>query len=89
MVFHLRFHLSHFELLNIAQQQNLVVACDEHAVDDGYGHPAGMAIYRMLGVIAFPLAYAFLFASHAPGSPVQRGLIFGSVLWRMMEVIIS
>lgn len=46
----------------------------------------GMATHLMLGVIVFPLVYAVLFVSQAPSNPVPRGLIFGVVLWLMMEV---
>lgn len=48
----------------------------------------GLAAHMMLGVIVFPLVYAFILASRLPGSPVLRGLIFGSVLWLMMEAAV-
>jgi hypothetical protein len=48
----------------------------------------GLAAHMMLGVIVFPLVYAFVLVGRVPGSPVLRGLIFGSVLWLMMEAAV-
>jgi uncharacterized membrane protein YagU involved in acid resistance len=49
---------------------------------------AGLTVHMMLGVIAFPLVYAFVFANRLPGSPAVRGVIFGVVLWLMMESVV-
>ena len=48
----------------------------------------GLAAHTMLGVVAFPLVYGFAFVGRVPGSPVLRGLIFGSAPWRMMEAAV-
>ena len=42
----------------------------------------------MLGVIVFPLVYAFVFASCSPGSTTVHGVVFGVVLWLMMEAAV-
>ena len=49
---------------------------------------AGLTAHMMLGVIVFPLVYAFVFANRLPGSPAVRGVIFGVVLWLMMEAVV-
>ena len=49
---------------------------------------AGLAAHMMLGVIVFPLVYAIVSVNRVPTSPVLRGLIFGSVLWLMMEAAV-
>ncbi len=49
---------------------------------------AGLAAHFMLGIIVFPLAFAFVFADRVPGSSAIRGLIFGAVLWLMMEAAV-
>jgi uncharacterized membrane protein YagU involved in acid resistance len=49
---------------------------------------AGLTAHMMLGVIVFPLVYAFVFANRLPGSPAVRGVIFGLVLWLMMEAVV-
>ena len=48
----------------------------------------GLTAHMMLGVIVFPLVYAFVFANRLPGSPAVRGVIFGVVLWLIMEAVV-
>ena len=48
----------------------------------------GLTVHMMLGVIVFPVVYAFVFPSRVPGSPAVRGVVFGSILWLMMEAAV-
>jgi hypothetical protein len=47
----------------------------------------GLVMHMMLGVVAFPVAFA-VFAEQVPVSPALRGLIFGTLLWLMMEAAV-
>ena len=46
----------------------------------------GMILHFMNGVIVFPLIYAFVVYPLASGSPPVRGIIWGVVLWLLLEV---
>jgi uncharacterized membrane protein YagU involved in acid resistance len=54
----------------------------------GGSYMLGMAMHLMLGIIVFPLAYAFVAFDRLPGSPLVRGVLFGLVLWVMAAVIV-
>ena len=48
----------------------------------------GMVVHLMMGILIFPLVYGILLRRYLPGSALVRGLIWGSILWMMMEVAI-
>jgi len=48
----------------------------------------GMVIHLMMGILIFPLVYGIVLRRYLPGSALVRGLIWGSILWMMMEVAI-
>jgi uncharacterized membrane protein YagU involved in acid resistance len=53
----------------------------------GTGHSIGMAAHFMLGTIVFPLIYVFLLFRWLPGSPLVKGLLWGTALWAMLEIV--
>ena len=48
----------------------------------------GMVVHLMMGILIFPLVYGILLRRYLPGSALVRGLIWGSILWMMMEVAV-
>ena len=48
----------------------------------------GMAAHLMNGVVIFPLVYAFIAFRYLPGTPVLRGLLWGTVLWLAAETMV-
>jgi len=48
----------------------------------------GMTAHIMLGVLVFPLIYVTLLRRILPGSPIIKGLLFGSLLWLIAETLI-
>ena len=48
----------------------------------------GMAAHWMLGVIVFPLFYAFVIYRLLPGSPIVRGAIWGMLLWLIAQTVV-
>ena len=48
----------------------------------------GMVIHLMMGILIYPLVYGILLRRYLPGSALVRGLIWGSILWMMMEVAV-
>ncbi|HZL49720.1 MAG TPA: DUF6789 family protein [Terracidiphilus sp.] len=48
----------------------------------------GMVVHLMMGILIFPLVYGILLRRYLPGSALVRGLIWGSILWMMMEVVV-
>lgn len=48
----------------------------------------GMAVHLFLGIIAFPIAFAQLLSSRRFGNPLVRGLVFGGILWLMLEIFV-
>jgi hypothetical protein len=48
----------------------------------------GMVIHLMMGILIFPLVYGIVLRRYLPGSALVRGLIWGSILWMMMEVAV-
>lgn len=47
----------------------------------------GMVIHFMMGTILFPLVYAFVAYGLLPGKPWARGLVWGVLLWAVMQVM--
>ena len=48
----------------------------------------GMAAHLMNGIVIFPLAYALLVFRFLPGPPALRGMMFGTILWLLAEVMV-
>jgi len=48
----------------------------------------GMATHIVLGVLVFPLVYAWLFFRFLPGAPLVKGLLFGTVLWLIAATMV-
>ena len=48
----------------------------------------GMVAHIMLGMLVFPMTYAFLFFRFLPGAPVIKGLLFGTILWLMAATVV-
>ena len=45
----------------------------------------GLAVHLMLGAIVFPIVFAKQVANRLPGNALMKGMIFGTILWLMME----
>jgi len=48
----------------------------------------GLAVHIMLGILIFPLVYAVLLFRFLPGTPLVKGLLFGSILWVIAETVV-
>ena len=48
----------------------------------------GMVVYLMMGTFIFSLVYGILLRRYLPGSVLVRGLIWGFILWIVMEVAV-
>ena len=48
----------------------------------------GMLAHLMMGILVFPLVYRLLLRCYPPDSVIVRGLIWGFILWMMMEVAV-
>src|ERR1035438_5455148 len=48
----------------------------------------GMFLHLMMGILVFPLVYGLLLRHYLPGSALVRGLIWGFILWMIMEVAV-
>ena len=48
----------------------------------------GWLVHIILGVVVFPLVYAFVAYSFLPGPPSLRGVLWGVALWMVVEVIV-
>ena len=48
----------------------------------------GMAIHLMMGVLIFPMVYGYLLQRHLPGSGPVRGMVWGGILWLMLEMFV-
>lgn len=49
---------------------------------------AGMATHFMNGTLIFPAIYTFLLYRLLPGGPVAKGLIWGGILWLLLEIMV-
>ena len=47
-----------------------------------------MVVYLMMGTFIFSLVYGILLRRYLPGSVLVRGLIWGFILWIVMEVAV-
>ncbi len=52
------------------------------------GYIMGLVAHLMMGIIVFPLAYAFVAYRFLPGAPVVRGLAWGIILWVVAVVVV-
>jgi hypothetical protein len=48
----------------------------------------GMAAHWMIGVIIFPLVYAFVIYRFLPGAPTVRGVVWGIALWLIAQAMV-
>jgi hypothetical protein len=46
---------------------------------------AGLSVHFALGILIFPTIYGYMLRSRLPGSPIARGIIWGGILWLMLE----
>ncbi len=51
------------------------------------GYTMGMIAHIMMGVVIFPIAYVIGF-NFLPGSPIIKGLIFGTALWLAAVIVV-
>lgn len=49
---------------------------------------ACMAAHFMIGTLVFPAIYTFLLYRILPGGPVAKGLIWGGILWFLLELMV-
>jgi len=54
----------------------------------GNNYAMGMAVHIMLGVLVFPLVYAFFIYRFLPGTPFIKGLTWGLILWLIAETMV-
>jgi hypothetical protein len=52
------------------------------------GWRMGMLVHILNGVVIFPAVFAFLLYRFLPGSPVAKGMAFGSALWLISQVMV-
>lgn len=48
----------------------------------------GMLVHLMMGVLIFSVVYGYLLQRRLPGSAPVRGMIWGAVLWLMLEAFV-
>jgi hypothetical protein len=48
----------------------------------------GMIAHVMIGVVVFPLAYAFVIYRLLPGGPTVRGVVWGIALWLIAQAMV-
>jgi len=54
----------------------------------GSSHAVGLVVHFLNGTIIFPAIFVFLLFGILPGNAVVKGLIWGAILWAMLEVLI-
>ncbi len=54
----------------------------------GAGYMFGMMVHIVMGVIIFPLVYAYVVFHFVPGSPTVRGNLWGVALWLVAATVI-
>ena len=47
----------------------------------------GLAVHLMMGAIVLPILFAMLVVDRLPGNALMKGLLFGAILWLMMEFV--
>ena len=58
------------------------------AVMMGSSHAVGLVVHFLNGTIIFPAIFVFLLFGILPGNTVVKGLIWGAILWAMLEVLV-
>ena len=51
------------------------------------GMAGGLVTHFLNGTVIFPLIYVYLLYRFLPGSPWQKGLVWGVVLWLGLEIV--
>ena len=54
----------------------------------GSTHAVGLAVHFLNGTIIFPAIFVFLLFRILPGNAVVKGLIWGAILWAMLEILV-
>lgn len=49
---------------------------------------AGMAAHFMNGTLIFPAVFSFPLYRVLPGTPITKGLVWGGILWFMLEIAV-
>lgn len=53
----------------------------------GMGTAAGMIMHFLVGTVIFALIYALVLFRFLPGTPWQKGVLWGVVLWLGLELV--
>src|SRR5258707_6655050 len=48
----------------------------------------GILIHFMMGILIFPSVYGYLLQRHLSGAAPVRGMIWGGILWLILEVLV-
>ena len=54
----------------------------------GSPHAAGLAVHIFNGTVLFPAIFAFALLRFLPGTTLVKGLIWGGILWAMLEILV-
>ncbi|MEO6982991.1 MAG: DUF6789 family protein [Edaphobacter sp.] len=54
----------------------------------GSSHAVGLAVHFLNGTIIFPAIFVFLLFRILPGSALVKGLVWGGILWAMLEILV-
>lgn len=53
------------------------------------GMAGGLVMHFMNGAVIFPLIYVYVLYKFLPGSPWQKGLVWGVILWLGVELVMT
>jgi len=51
------------------------------------GMAGGLFVHFLNGTVIFPLIYVYLLYRLLPGAPWQKGLLWGAILWLVLETV--
>jgi uncharacterized membrane protein YagU involved in acid resistance len=51
------------------------------------GMAGGILVHFLNGTVIFPLIYVYLLHRRLPGAPWQKGLLWGVILWLVLEIV--
>jgi len=54
----------------------------------GSSHAAGLAVHFFNGTVLFPAIFVFALLRFLPGTTLVKGLIWGGILWAMLEILV-
>ena len=54
----------------------------------GSSHAAGLAVHFFNGAVLFPTIFVFALLRFLPGTTLVKGLIWGGILWAMLEILV-